>query len=98
VSLVDQPLIGHAQFQQLIDAHRATPQAIVAADHGSTLGPPCLFPAAYFAELARLSGAQGARRVIEAHRPAVITLNMPEAAVDIDTPADYATALFKLGH
>jgi CTP:molybdopterin cytidylyltransferase MocA len=97
VCLADQPLIGRAQLQQLIDAHHAAPAAIVVADHGTTLGPPCLFPAAHFHELAALRGAQGARKVIDAHRDEVVAVAMPEAAVDIDTPDDYAVVLRSLG-
>ena len=89
--LADQPLIGVAQLQRLLDAADAT--RIIASDHGTTLGPPCLFPAEFFAELAQLSGARGARVLLERHRSRVTTVAMPEAALDIDAPEDYARAL-----
>jgi len=88
VALADQPRVDSAALQRLIGAHRQTPGLIIAADHGSTLGPPCLFPAAYYPELAALSGPQGARRLLQRHASAVQRLAMPEAAVDIDTPED----------
>jgi CTP:molybdopterin cytidylyltransferase MocA len=89
VCLADQPLIGHAELQRLIAAHRNAPDRIIAADHGAALGPPCLFPSHYYAELAKLSGAQGARKVLERYPAEVDTVAMPQAAVDIDTPDDY---------
>ncbi|MBV8062868.1 MAG: nucleotidyltransferase family protein [Nevskia sp.] len=91
--LVDQPLVGTAQLQRLIEQHRAEPRSIVVSDHGEAVGPPCLFPAAYYGELSQLSGAQGARSVLQQHREAVRTVSMPEAALDIDRPEDHLRAL-----
>jgi CTP:molybdopterin cytidylyltransferase MocA len=88
ICLADQPRIGLQQLARLLDTHRDAPARILAADHGDTLGPPCLFPPAFHAELAALSGAQGARRVLQAHRDAVRAIAMPEAAIDVDTPED----------
>jgi molybdenum cofactor cytidylyltransferase len=86
--LVDQPLVGAAQLRRLIERHRATPQGIVVSDHGEAVGPPCLFPAEYYEELSQLSGAGGARSVLQRHRQAVLTVAMPEAALDVDRPED----------
>jgi CTP:molybdopterin cytidylyltransferase MocA len=93
VCLVDQPLIAAAELQRLIDAHRETPQRIVASDHGTVLGPPCLFPKLYYEELAQLTGAMGARRLLDRHVDQLNVVAMPQAAVDIDTPADYERLL-----
>lgn len=91
--LVDQPMVGTPQLRRLIERHRAEPQRIVVSDHGETVGPPCLFPAEYYAELTGLSGAKGARKVLERHRDAVVTVAVPEAALDIDRPEDHVRAL-----
>lgn len=91
--LADQPLIGTVQIRRLLRAAAQQPQHIVASNHGETLGPPCLFPAEFLAELAQLSGAKGARALLEKHRQRLTTLAMPEAALDIDAPEDYALAL-----
>jgi molybdenum cofactor cytidylyltransferase len=90
ICLVDQPQVGAAQLRLLIDAHLRSPQRIVAADHGATLGPPCLFPRRFFAGLAALDGTQGARRILQAHPAEVERIAMPGAAIDLDTPEDYA--------
>ena len=89
VCLADQPLVGAAELQRLISVHHTAPERIVAADHGTTLGAPCLFPRRYYAELAALAGAQGARRLLDIHAQHVTAVAMPEAAVDVDTPLDY---------
>lgn len=91
--LVDQPLVGPAQLQRLIEQHHAEPRRIVVSDHGETVGPPCLFPAEFYAELAQLSGARGARSVLQKHRDLVLTVQMPEAALDVDEPEDHVRAL-----
>lgn len=86
----DMPLIGAAQFQRLIDAHQQSPQRIIVSDLGEAQGPPCLFPRHYFAELALLRGPQGARTLLKEHKAEITSVAMPEAAMDIDTPDDYA--------
>jgi molybdenum cofactor cytidylyltransferase len=88
--LADQPLVGAAQLRRLIGLHRADAGRILVSDYGAARGPPCLFPAACYAELAALSGPAGARAVLDAHRGQVAAVPMPEAAVDIDTPQDWA--------
>ncbi len=94
--LVDQPLVGTEQLQRLIRRHLAAPRHIIVSDHGETVGPPCLFPAEFYAELAQLSGPKGARTVLQRHRDEVLTEELPEAALDIDRPEDHARALHAL--
>jgi molybdenum cofactor cytidylyltransferase len=90
VMLGDQPLIGSTELQRLIDAHTHAAGRIVAAQFSGVLGPPCLFPRQYFAELAALRGDHGARGVLQRHAAQVEALPLSAAAADIDTPADYA--------
>jgi len=93
IQLVDQPLVDVADLQALLHIHDAQPQAIVAADHGDVLGPPCLFPSAFFSELAALSGDRGARALLQQHGDRVQRIAMPHAALDIDTPDDLARVI-----
>lgn len=92
VMLADQPMVSAEDLAELVREHRAHPLAIVAADYGERLGPPCLFPAPHFEALMTLDGDQGARAVLHANRAAVRALPMPHAAVDVDTPEDLARA------
>ena len=90
IMLADQPLIGARELLSLVGAHAAAPGCIVAAQFSGVLGPPCLFPRRYFAELAALRGEHGARGVLQRHAAQVEALPLSAAAADIDTPADYA--------
>jgi len=94
--LADQPQVGAGELQRLVDAGQRMPGRIVAANHGTLLGPPCLFPQRWYPELAALSGPQGARGLLQKHAAEVESLPLPEAAADIDTPEDYRRLLQNL--
>ena len=87
VCLTDQPRVGAAEIGKLVDAWRLAPQSIAASRYAGALGVPALFPAEYFGQLAGLRGDRGARSLIGA-APDVICVDLPEAAVDLDTPED----------
>ncbi len=89
VCLADQPRIQAPQLRQLIEAWQHTPQRMAAAAHGDALGPPCLFPRPWYEELSGWSGPQGARKLLERQGQDLLRVDMPEAAVDVDTPEDY---------
>jgi CTP:molybdopterin cytidylyltransferase MocA len=92
IALADQPMIGAAELMQLIAAHARAPTRIIAAQYAGVLGPPCLFPRKYFGELGALLGTRGARALLRRHAGQVTAVPVPAAAIDIDTPADYARA------
>ena len=87
--LADQPLVGAGELRQLVEQHRASPDRIIVSDYGGARGPPCLFPAEFYAELAALNGPAGARAVLSAHPHRVVAVAMPQGAADIDTPEDW---------
>lgn len=98
VTLADQPLIESADLAALVREYLTAPSdEIVAADHGDTLGPPCLFPSPYFPALAALDGDRGARVLLREHGDKLRRIAMPHAAIDIDTPDDLAHAEAVLG-
>ncbi len=97
VLLADQPGIRAADLKVLVEAHASAPGRIQAAYFEGHLGPPCLFPRAYFDELASLRGAHGARRLLEQYGDRVDDHDLPTAAFDIDTPADHAAWLAHQG-
>jgi len=94
LTLADQPFVPAAHLRQMAE----TPGSIVATRWDEASGPPCLFEQCHFAELAALSGDQGARALIRQHGATYLTLQ--DAQVDIDTPADLARAEGRLsgGH
>lgn len=87
--LADQPLVRTPQLRRLVDAWTAQPGRIIVSDYGAQRGPPCLFPARHYTELASLAGDSGARSLLGHHADSVTTVAMPEGALDIDTPEDY---------
>jgi molybdenum cofactor cytidylyltransferase len=87
ILLCDQPLIGCAQLQAVVDAFLADPERIAASRYDDRLGVPAVFGREHFGELLRLTGDEGARRLLRGGRN-VTVVEIPEAAIDIDTPAD----------
>lgn len=90
VLLADQPGIGAADIRAMVEAYALAPDRIQAARYEGHLGPPCLFPRAYFDGLVSTTGPQGARGLLERQAAVVDTHELASAAFDIDTPADLA--------
>ena len=88
--LCDQPLLTSSNLQALVLRHRETGSRIVASEYGGGLGVPALFDRSLFDELLALQGAQGAKKVIEAHRDEACGIAFEAGIVDVDTPEDYA--------
>jgi molybdenum cofactor cytidylyltransferase len=112
ITLCDQPLVTAAFIERLAERYlteaedgQAEPTvAAVAAEYDGQPGVPALFPRSRFAELSRLDGSAGARRLLrvtaapsatasgaalQSASSRVVTLPCPEAAVDVDTITDY---------
>ena len=87
----DQPLLTATTLGILIATHQQTGRDIVASEYGGTLGVPALFARPMFPELLALDGSEGARTLIQMHRDQAIGVPFPDGAVDLDTPADYAS-------
>lgn len=83
----DQPLLRKESVLRILEAGAAHPERIIAPEGtDGRLGNPCLFPAAYFPELAALEGDRGGKRVIRAHPEALFTVPLPEEELfDTDT-------------
>jgi molybdenum cofactor cytidylyltransferase len=90
VMLADQPLVDRHDLDRLTGAWRRSPSRIAASRYDETLGPPAIFPRAFFPELLQLSGDRGARPVLERHRGALTIVDCEHAALDVDTPDDVA--------
>ena len=88
ITLCDQPKIMATHLDRLAEKFRETGSDIVAAEYSGTLGVPALFGEQYFAELLNIEGDKGARKLIRSASAGVSTLQMPEAAFDIDTLED----------
>jgi len=91
VALCDQPAFSAEVIAQLVAAQRATGRSIVAARYGGRQGAPALFLREHFPALAALTGEEGARSLLNGDPTRVATVDLPALALDLDTPADYAS-------
>ena len=87
ILLADQPFVESRHLrdmQALLDGGSAL---AVAAHYNGTLGVPALFKRELFGALQSLDPAAGARALLRAH---ATPFPLSEAAIDIDTPEDFA--------
>jgi molybdenum cofactor cytidylyltransferase len=89
IMLCDQPLVTAAFVDALVERHVETGGLTVAAEYGDCPGVPALFPRVRFTELAQLEDEGGARGLLRDPSARMTTVPCPEAAVDVDTMADY---------
>lgn len=89
VLLCDQPYIDEVHLHSLIKAHSAGENKIIASFYSGTAGVPALFPKSYFPDLLKLSGSEGARKIIADNLLKTVLIPFERAATDIDTLADY---------
>ena len=87
VMLVDQPHVDAASIKRLLSAWRRRPGVPAAARYDARVGVPAVLPRKNWRDLKALHGDQGARALLRS-REALTLVDMPEAALDIDTPAD----------
>ena len=87
IALADQPLVTAQVYNQLIKRYRETEQKAIASTYANTLGVPALFDRALFPELLNLDGG-GAKQLLK-KSDRQWNLDVPEAAIDLDTPTDY---------
>lgn len=71
-------------LQSLADVWHADRQQIVVATADGQTMPPVIFPCSQFEELKKLKGKQGARSLIKKHLGSLTTVQMPNAAFDLD--------------
>jgi molybdenum cofactor cytidylyltransferase len=88
--LGDQPQVTSQVIDTIIGAFTTGVGRIVMPSYRGTRSNPVLFAREYFPELARITGDQGARSVLDAHRDDVRTVEIDaDPPLDIDAPQDY---------
>jgi len=90
--LADQVAVTSVDLRRLVETWRGNPQAVVAAQYNEGCGVPAIFPREQFPQLLALRGAYGARSILRQCTVTLLTVPMPNAALDIDTPADLERA------
>lgn len=91
VVLADQVILNTADLQALGAEWYADQSKIICARYKNISGVPAIFPAQYRQQLETLSGQSGARKLL-ANETGIVTIDMPNAAFDIDTPEDLMRA------
>ncbi|MEY4938978.1 MAG: hypothetical protein RIQ93_713 [Verrucomicrobiota bacterium] len=92
LALCDQPGFSPEVIAQLVTAQARTSRSIATAHYSGRNGAPALFLREHFATLARLTGEEGARALLNGDPAGVAAVELPELAVDFDTPEDFARA------
>lgn len=98
IALADQVGLTRNDYQKLLNAFDGS--HIIASRYKEMNGVPALFPAAYFPELAMMTGGRGAQQVLNSGNHDISAIAMPNAAFDIDTQDDlklFANRLFEPG-
>jgi 4-nitrophenyl phosphatase len=92
--LADQPGVTTEVIAKLVERHRETRAPIVVPTHRGQRGNPVLFARSLFAELLKVKGDQGGRRLIAEHEDELEEIEVQTEAIftDIDTADDYQTA------
>jgi len=92
--LADQPGITPEVIARLVQRYRETRAPIVVPTHRGRRGNPVLFDRSLFAELMKVRGDQGGRRLIAEHSDKLEEVEVGTEAIleDIDTAEDYQTA------
>jgi molybdenum cofactor cytidylyltransferase len=88
IGLGDQVAITQSMISQLLEQAQKHPSHIAAAQYNNGLGAPVIFPRQFFSELSQLTGDKGAKLLLQQYPQQIISLAMPEASFDIDTPED----------
>lgn len=89
IMLVDQPLIQVEQIEQLLASFEQENPSYVAAFYSGKAGVPALFSKNVFADLCHLKGQGGAKMLFQRADLTGVTVPMPEAACDVDTPEEW---------
>jgi len=89
VALADMPWVEQATTRLIVDALERD-AALVAPSHQGLRGHPVGFSRRFYAELAGLSGDDGAKTILRAHAAELQIIETDDAGIsrDVDTPAD----------
>lgn len=90
ILLGDQPLVTAEHLAAMRTLLHTRENPVVAAQYEGTIGVPALFKRELFSMLASLPPDAGARHLLRSSTHGITEFPLPEAAVDIDTPTDFA--------
>ena len=86
--LGDQVGVTTTDLRRLITAWERDRSRIVASSYAGTVGVPAILPNRDFTRLLEIQGDRGAKEVLQSESLRTTLVEMPNAAIDIDTPGD----------
>ncbi len=86
----DQLRLTSNSLTRLLHAHEQSQAPVTAARYSGRLGVPSIFRPELLPALATLAGDQGARLLLKRWADHATTVDLPEAAAELDTPEDLA--------
>lgn len=92
VLLADQPDVSIKVIDELVDVFEKTGKPLVQASYRGQPSHPVLFGRALFGDLMNITGDEGGRTVVQAHKRDRALVDVDgEVPVDLDTPEAYDT-------
>ena len=88
ITLADQVALDCSDYISLIKQSLATSQKLICAQADQKIMSPAIFPRLYFSDLIALKSDKGAKAVLNANKENLQKIQLPNAAIDIDTPQD----------
>ncbi|WP_016955346.1 nucleotidyltransferase family protein [Catenovulum agarivorans] len=85
IALADQVAITQQDYQQLLDEFALQQKDIVCANYQQTRGVPAVFSKTTFAQLSKLDGDKGAKKLLYSSEFSIVDCPLESAAIDIDT-------------
>lgn len=89
IALADRPLVTSKVYARLAERYEQYHLLAVASNYDNTIGVPALFARALLPKLLKLDRQGGAKQLLNEYSDRALNLDLPEAAIDIDTPTDY---------
>jgi molybdenum cofactor cytidylyltransferase len=89
IALADQPFITATHLNLFAETFPQSDDLIIAAEYNGTIGVPAIFSREVFDDFNELLGDKGAKPIMKKYRDRLTTIDLPEAAFDIDTPQDF---------
>ena len=93
ILLGDQPRVGAALVDAVLDRHRRSGLPAAAVSSGGLLQPPVVADRRLWPQLLAARGDSGLRALLRTVPRMVATLSVEDAALDVDTPDDYRRLL-----
>jgi molybdenum cofactor cytidylyltransferase len=90
ILLCDQPLVNAETLRRLIGEFARSEKLACVSAYANTIGPPVVVSRPCFPKLLAVPDSQGAKAIWSGCPDAIALYRCDEAAIDVDTPADYA--------